>query len=149
VTPLDLRLAPPRSPRIQMDGLFFLARTVDKVRASFPGGNLGAYRLAGLSELVVVEIGLTMAGFAEAVRDAGSDDELCRWLAKRVERAKYPKLNGLLLTRTIRDIVNWDRFGMDYPFARAWPRSATLFDVLDHDDDLFRLSCEQARTRVK
>jgi hypothetical protein len=32
--PLDLSAAPPRSPRVMLDGLAMLARTIDKTRAA-------------------------------------------------------------------------------------------------------------------
>jgi len=47
--PLNLETAAPRSPYVQLGGLYMLARTVDKVRATLPGGNLGLYRMAGFS----------------------------------------------------------------------------------------------------
>jgi hypothetical protein len=44
VTPLDLRTRPPRGPRETILGFYFLPRTIDKLRAELPGGNLGAFR---------------------------------------------------------------------------------------------------------
>ncbi len=45
--PLDLSSYPPRSPRERLAGCMFLARTVDKLRAQLPEGNLGAYVIDG------------------------------------------------------------------------------------------------------
>ena len=33
----DLRVHPPRSPRVMLGGLYFLARTIDKTRAKLQG----------------------------------------------------------------------------------------------------------------
>ncbi|MBV8689631.1 MAG: DUF5069 domain-containing protein, partial [Candidatus Eremiobacteraeota bacterium] len=57
--PLDLSKAPPRSPKLQLDGLVMLPRTIDKLRASLPGGNLGPYRIQGFSQRMLDAIGVT------------------------------------------------------------------------------------------
>ena len=41
--PLDFEKQMPRGPREQLAGLYFMARTVDKLRAEQPGGKLGPY----------------------------------------------------------------------------------------------------------
>ncbi len=46
---LDLTTHPPRSPNLRLGGLLMLARTIDKLRASLPGGNLGVYYIRGFS----------------------------------------------------------------------------------------------------
>jgi hypothetical protein len=44
MTPLNLTVHPPRVPRAELDGLIFLPRTIDKVRATLPGGDIGGIR---------------------------------------------------------------------------------------------------------
>ncbi|MBV9971796.1 MAG: DUF5069 domain-containing protein, partial [Candidatus Eremiobacteraeota bacterium] len=64
--PLDLSKRPPRSPKLELDGLTMLPRTIDKIRATLPGGNLGPYRIAGFSQRMLDAIGVT----EEQLRDA-------------------------------------------------------------------------------
>lgn len=45
--PLDLTKQPPRSAREELDGIAYLPRAIDKIRAEFPGGNLGQYVVLG------------------------------------------------------------------------------------------------------
>ena len=48
---LDLTKQPPRGPRELLPtlDLLMIARTVDKLRATLPGGNLGSYQIPGFS----------------------------------------------------------------------------------------------------
>ena len=43
MTPLDLTNRQPRGPRELLGGFPMLARTIDRARASLPGGTLGPY----------------------------------------------------------------------------------------------------------
>jgi hypothetical protein len=58
--PLDLRAAAPRAPRARLAGALFLPRSIDKVRATFPGGNLGDYAIEGFTEMMLEEFGITL-----------------------------------------------------------------------------------------
>ncbi len=69
MTPLDLTQRHPRLPREKMLGFYFLPRTVDKLRAELPGGNMGRYlnHGTGFSAFVVRRLGLDMNEFRDAV----------------------------------------------------------------------------------
>ena len=56
---LDLTRRPPRSPREPLSGLDLLmvARTVDKIRATLPGGNIGEYQITGFSSRLLLKLG--------------------------------------------------------------------------------------------
>jgi len=43
--PLDLRDAPPRKARAEAGGIVFLPRSIDKVRATLDGGEIGEYKI--------------------------------------------------------------------------------------------------------
>ena len=71
--PLDLSTKAPRSPRVELDGLPVLARTIDRARASLPGGNLGQYDpvgSGGLSKRMFDELGINPNDFVEVVAAA-------------------------------------------------------------------------------
>ena len=73
--PLDLTAAPPRSPRVQLGGVFMLARSIDKVRAQLPGGKPGAYVTErGLTKALLEMLGVTHDSFRDAVASAHSDE---------------------------------------------------------------------------
>jgi hypothetical protein len=58
--PLDLTISPPRSPRVQLDGLYMLARSIDKIRAQLPGGKPGVYITErGLTKVLLEMLGIT------------------------------------------------------------------------------------------
>lgn len=71
MTPLDLTAGPPRSPRAELDGVVFLPRTIDKVRA-LSGGNLGEYTIPGFTQMMLDTLGIPLEAFTAAVAVASS-----------------------------------------------------------------------------
>lgn len=72
---LDLTVRPPRGPRLPLADLdlVMLARTVDKVRATLPGGSLGSYQIPGFSARLLERLGITEDELRDAVAGARSD----------------------------------------------------------------------------
>ena len=87
--PLDLESRPPRSPREQLLGLYFLPRTVDKIRGELPGGKLGGYLVAEstMSMYVLHKIGVPLEELREVVARAANEDEVAEWLRPRIDPA--------------------------------------------------------------
>ena len=58
--PLDLTQRPPRSPRLLLGDLelLMIGRTVDKLRATLPGGNIGLYKIDGFSSRLLKAMGI-------------------------------------------------------------------------------------------
>lgn len=135
--PLDLRKHRPRSAWEKLDGLYMLPRTIDKIRASLPGGNLGPYKIAGFSALVFKELEVEEAGFLDAVAAARTDDDVAAWLREHGDTSKYEVINAKLLRRTVGALSaqNPDYF-KNYPHAKGLSEDTVHFDVLDKDDDL-------------
>jgi len=135
--PLDLTKQRLRSAWAQLDGLFMLPRTIDKMRASLPGGNIGQYKIPGFSALVLKELDVDEAAFRDAVARAGSDADVATWLREHADTAKYDAINAKLLRRTVGALSaqNPDYF-TNYPHAKGLPEDTVHFDVLDKDDDL-------------
>src|SRR5271154_5956682 len=98
MTPLDLSQHHPRPPREKMLGFYFLPRTVDKLRAELPGGNMGLYlnHDTGFSAYVVRRVGLDMNEFRDAVGQAQDEDAVIAWLDARVDRSGADALNAKL-----------------------------------------------------
>ena len=131
---LDLRIAPPRSPNLELGGLLMLARTIDKARASLPGGDLGAYRFAGFSAGLLKGLGIEEADFVDAVKTARGDDDVVAWVRARSDAAAYPELNAKLQRRTVGDVIDDADFVERYPVVAGLPHDTPLLHMLDHDD---------------
>jgi hypothetical protein len=139
--PLDLTKRPPRPCRADLSGIMFLPRSIDKARASLPGGNLGSYfvtrdDMRTLSGLFFRRLGVTLEEFASAVATAPDDDEVASWLRGKVEHEKIDGWNALLAGIRMRDmdeatIANIKHYYGDGP---GWSPDDALIDVIDGDD---------------
>ena len=95
----DLREHPPRPPRQKIGGIYFLARTIDKMRAKIQG-TLGMYRITpGISGYVFECLGITEDQFKEAVRNAKSDEDVVAWVYEHCDASKFAELNEMLVNR--------------------------------------------------
>ncbi|MFN2527418.1 MAG: DUF5069 domain-containing protein [Candidatus Baltobacteraceae bacterium] len=105
--PLDLTSAAPRSAWEQLDGLYLMPRTIDKLRAQLPGGKTGTYLThQGFSKALMRIIHVEEGPLREAVAKADSED----------------------VTDELREV--FDDFYSDRP-----PELRNLFDILDRDDN--------------
>ncbi|MBV8638155.1 MAG: DUF5069 domain-containing protein [Candidatus Eremiobacteraeota bacterium] len=75
---LNLRLAPPRKPSDILGGVVFMARTVDKIRATLPGGDPGPYKVEGYSMRVLTALGIDLNDFISIVTLAQTDDDVAK-----------------------------------------------------------------------
>lgn len=134
---LDLTKKPPRSPWVKIGGAYMLARTIDKLRAKLPGGNIGLYRIApGFSERLLAAIGCSEEELSDAVARAKSDDDVVAWVEARADKAKLEKFNDGVSKRRIMDIDDVAAFKGRYPIIgeKGIPDDALLFDLLEKDD---------------
>ena len=131
--PLDLTKAPPRSPRERLDGLTMLPRTIDKLRATLPGGNPGVYGITGMSGRLLEWLGVDEEAMRAAVAAAKDDDEVAAWLRAHTDASQYPEFNERTENRAVTDIPDRARFAANYPWwAEGGPR--LMVDVLEEDD---------------
>lgn len=131
--PLDLSKRPPRGPRERLDGVVLIPRTIDKLRASLPGGNLGTYKVPGFSTRMLQMIGVSEADLLEAVRTASSDGDIAAWLRANADTRAYPRVNEHFEHLTTESLADPDDYHRRYPVARRLGLS-NLFDVLEADD---------------
>lgn len=132
--PLDLTLRPPRSPRESLGGLLMLARTIDKLRATLPGGKLGAYQIPGFSARLMAELGIEEPALRDVVARASTDDDVVAWVREHSDVSRYDEINALLEKRRIADRIDDPEFCERYPIFRELPREMTLLEALEHDD---------------
>jgi hypothetical protein len=129
---LDLTKAPPRSPYANLGGLYMLARTIDKIRATLPGGNIGAYRIRGFSGQLLERIGIQEDDLRAVVSLASSDDDVLAWVKKHSDPSKYAQINAEFESQTVgqRQPDYFER----YPLAKTLPPETPLLRVLELDD---------------
>ncbi len=136
MTGLDLRRHAPRSPYERLDGLVFMPRTIDKIRATLPGGDLGPYLITpGLSNILLAMIGIPLNALRAVVIVAMHDDQIAAWLRHHTDTAQYEPVNRVLASRRNADVPTGERdhFESLYPqYLRA--QYPVLFDLLVADD---------------
>ena len=133
--PLDLTLAPPRSARVMLDGLAMLARTIDKMRARLPGGNLGAYKIDGMSDRMMSMLGIDAEALQAEVARAASDADVAAWVRAHADPSAYDETTRVMLNRGTGDL-DPDRlliFAQKYP-NHAEVASGKFCDIIDADD---------------
>lgn len=137
--PLNLTIHRPRGVRDTMLGFYFIPRTIDKLRAELPGGNIGPYlnHPRGLSAYVVRRLGIAMAAFRDAVAVARDDDDVSRWLGERIDVGLAPALNAKLESFVVGRMTIDDRALLRkyHPVTRRRPNLTKLLDIIDADDE--------------
>ncbi|GAC1358568.1 MAG: hypothetical protein NVSMB31_18980 [Vulcanimicrobiaceae bacterium] len=133
--PLDLTKQAPRSAWEQLDGLYMMPRTIDKLRAQLPGGARGDYLTEyGLTHVLLKILHIEESALRQAVAESESDNDIATWLRAHTDPARYQKANAILSGLTVADVTP----DLEEPFARFYAgRDAELtniFDILDWDD---------------
>jgi hypothetical protein len=121
-----------------MLGFYLLPRTIDKLRAELPDGNLGAYlnHDTGFSAYVVRRLGLDMNEFREAVAAAADEAAVVEWLAARVDVASAPALNEKLETFVVERMSPDDQalVRKRHPVMQVRSDLSKILDILEADD---------------
>jgi hypothetical protein len=131
--PLDLRAAPPRSPRAELAGVIFLPRSIDKARATLAGGDIGLYSIPGLTEMMLETFGISLPEFVEAVRSAATDDDVAAFVTGRAAPEAIERWNGFVRDRPAAGgdaAVARER----YPWLPESGAVPPVLDVLEEDD---------------
>ena len=140
MTPLDLRTHRPRSVRATILGFYLVPRTIDKLRAELPGGNLGPYvnHDTGFSAYVVRRMGLDMNDFRNAVAAAPDEDAVIAWLAARIDTALAPTVNAKLESFVVERMSAEDQVLVRerHPVMAQRPELSAVLDILEADDEL-------------
>lgn len=134
---LDLTQRPPRSPRERLGDLdlLMLARTIDKVRATMPGGNIGSYQISGFSSSLLNALEMSEADLRAVIAKASDESEVVRWIRGRTDPMKYSEFNEKLAARKIADRLGDEKWLARYPIAKRLPPETPLIDMLVADDE--------------
>ena len=138
--PLDLTKAPPRDPRQELDGLAFVPRTIDKVRANLPGGDPGVYNFKGFSHMLAEAGGVTEDQLLDVVASATTDEDVAAWLRKHADRKGLEAMSKKILDRKVADVKARDPegFAQRYPVSKDRTDIEYMVDMLAADDaDMF------------
>jgi hypothetical protein len=134
---LDLTRRPPRNPREKLPelDLLMIARTVDKLRATLPGGKLGEYRIPGFSTRLLEQLGIEEAALRDAVARAQSDAEIASWIRERSDPARYSEINAGFESLKIAERLGDPEYLERYPLAKRLPPETSRLDMLIADDE--------------
>jgi hypothetical protein len=131
--PLDLRYAPPRPPRAELAGIVFLPRSIDKLRAALPGGELGEYSVEGFTTMMLEQLGIDVAQISAAVAGAATDDDVLAFVTQHAVAGGIEAWNDFALHR---EIFRGDRAAAEaeIPWLAARPEIRLSLDLLAEDD---------------
>lgn len=139
MTPLDLTVTRPRGVRETILGYYFLPRTIDKLRAELPGGNIGPFlnHDTGFSAWLVRKLGLDMSEFRNVVAAAPHESAVVSWLAERIDPAGADALNAKLNSFTIDRMKPEDQILVRerHPLAKRRPELNGILDAIEADDE--------------
>jgi hypothetical protein len=111
-----------------------VARTIDKLRAGLPGGNMGVYKIDGFSRRILKAIDVSEEQLRDVVAKAGSDEDVMNWLREHTDRAKFEEVSNTVRNRNIDDVTDLEEFKERYPILKSRPDIYYLFDMLEADD---------------
>ncbi|MGR4064289.1 MAG: DUF5069 domain-containing protein [Vulcanimicrobiaceae bacterium] len=132
--PLDLRKNMPRRARAELDGITFLPRSIDKVRATLPGGHIHDFKVEGFTTMMLDEFGIGVRDFTEAVRTAASDGDVAAYVRAHAKTGGIDAWNDFV---THREIYKGDRAEAiaDNPWLADHPELVYSIDFLDYVDE--------------
>ena len=111
-----------------------MARTVDKLRATLPGGDLGPYKIFGYSSRLLEALELNEDAFRDAIAAAPTEEAISAWVRERTDPSKYASMNALMESLTIEDRLADAEWVAANPVAKGLPPNTTRFDYLEIDD---------------
>ena len=133
MTPIDLRTRAPRAPRAALGGVTFLPRSIDKVRASLAGGDLGPYAIEGFTVMMLDILEIALDDFRAEVERAQSDAEIERYVLGRSSEKRRARWEAFIAAREPRG-GNRAEALVAYPWLHERPDLILALDVLAEDD---------------
>jgi hypothetical protein len=132
--PLDLRLQHPRATRAEIGGVVFLPRSIDKFRASLPGGNLNGYTIEGFTGRMLEQLNIDPEHLREIVAGAKSDDDVARYVSEHATPGAAKTWNEHILAR---EVYGGDRAEAiaEHPWLAEHPEIVKSLDFLQYMED--------------
>jgi hypothetical protein len=141
MTPLDLTAQSPRSAHVEIDGICYLARAIDKIRAQQPGGNIGPYVLVRedvptMQSMFYHRLAIAHDDFTKAVASEETDAGVAAWVRAHTSDERIAKWNRQTLNTKLSDLPPeaLARVRNVHPCASGMQPETLLVDVFDADD---------------
>jgi hypothetical protein len=139
VQALDLRVQRPRGPRVQLAGVTFTARVIDKLRASLPGGNLNGYFESNGFSLVWQRLsGISLDELRSQIAQAEAEEHVVAWVDQQLRENGIDRdeANARMEAVTPTSLsAAWQQvFAETYP-ATLRDRCSNAFDLFEADDE--------------
>lgn len=137
--PLDLTLRPPRSPYAELDGLVFMPRTIDKLRALLPGGNPGEYfidgPIRGLSRFLFQQLRIDDRELLPIIAMAPTEEEVAAWIRAHTDVSRYAEINAIFRRIKPKHTDDPAVFAEIYAETIAnHPGLETVLEIIEADD---------------
>jgi len=132
--PLDLSHAHPRTTRAQLSGITFLPRSIDKFRASLPGGNLAGYTIEGFTGRMLESLGISPEALRAVVAEAKTDEDVARYVREHAVAGGAEAWNTYVLNR---EVYLGDRAAAiaENPWLAEHPEITVSLDFLQYMED--------------
>ena len=98
-----------------------------------PGGTLGAYNIAGFSQMLLDGLGIDLVDFTAAVADAENDAAVAGFVTAATSADRIAEWNAFVLARLPRGGDREAAYEV-YPWLRERPDLVLALDVLEEDD---------------
>jgi|ERR1700733_13858635 hypothetical protein len=99
--PLDLSQRHPRRTREELAGVVFLPRSIDKFRATLPGGNLSGYSIEGFTGRMLKDLGISPDAFGDVVATAKTDEDVANYVREHAVAGGAEAWNTYALNREL------------------------------------------------
>jgi hypothetical protein len=99
--PLDLSEGHPRATRAEISGIVFLPRSIDKFRASLPGGNLNGYTIEGFTSRMLEYLGISPEALRVVVAEAKTEEDVASYVREHSLAGGAEAWNAYVLNREL------------------------------------------------
>jgi hypothetical protein len=132
--PLDLSQRHPRTTRAELAGIVFLPRSIDKFRASLPGGNLSGYTIEGFTGRMLENLGIKPEAMLEVVAAAKTDEDVAKYVRENAVAGGADAWNSYALNRELY-LGNRTEAIEENPWLADHPEITKSLDFLQYMED--------------
>ncbi len=132
--PLDLSQQHPRRTREELAGIVFLPRSIDKFRASLPGGNLAGYTIEGFTGRMLESLGIKPDDLRDVVAAAKTDDDVAAYVREHAVAGGADAWNSYALNRELY-LGNRVEAIEENPWLAEHPEITYSLDFLQYMED--------------
>jgi hypothetical protein len=131
---LDLSHAHPRDTRAELAGVTFLPRSIDKFRATLPGGELAGYSIDGFTGRMLENLGIAPDAFRAEVARAAGDGDIATYVREHAVPGGIDAWNEYVLKR---ELYGGDRAEAiaENPWLAEHPEIRLSLDFLQYRED--------------